>query len=47
MKTLVGAAGVFAVSSLPWGGLAAKELVGLGEKDINIKNYRCKSISNW
>ena len=32
MKTLVGAAGVFAVSSLPWGVLAAKELTGLGDK---------------
>jgi arsenite oxidase small subunit len=32
MKTLVGAAGVFAVSSLPWGVLAAKELNGLGDK---------------
>ncbi|MCL6571272.1 MAG: Rieske 2Fe-2S domain-containing protein [Bacillus sp. (in: Bacteria)] len=32
MKTLVGAAGVFAVSSLPWGVLAAKELAGLGDK---------------
>lgn len=37
MKTLVGAAGVFAVSSLPWGGLAAKELVGLGEKEYKHK----------
>ncbi|QQK74756.1 Rieske 2Fe-2S domain-containing protein [Salicibibacter cibarius] len=26
MKTMVGAAGVFAVSSLPWGGVAAREL---------------------
>lgn len=33
MKTLVGAAGVFAVSSLPWGTIAAKELSGLGEKE--------------
>jgi arsenite oxidase small subunit len=32
MKTLVGAAGVFAVSSLPWGVLAAKELNELGDK---------------
>jgi arsenite oxidase small subunit len=32
MKTLVGAAGVFAVSSLPWGALAAKELTGLSDK---------------
>ncbi|WP_281883593.1 ubiquinol-cytochrome c reductase iron-sulfur subunit [Paenibacillus sp. YYML68] len=27
MKTMVGAAGVFAVSTLPWGAIAAKELV--------------------
>lgn len=33
MKTLVGAAGVFAVSSLPWGAIAAKELTGLSEKE--------------
>ncbi|KMY54270.1 2Fe-2S ferredoxin [Bacillus sp. FJAT-27231] len=32
MKTLVGAAGLFAVSSLPWGAVAAKELMGLGNK---------------
>lgn len=32
MKTMVGAAGVFAISTLPWGGLAAKELAGLGQK---------------
>ena len=32
MKTLVGAAGVFALSSLPWGAVAAKELSGLWEK---------------
>ena len=32
MKTLVGAAGVFAVSSLPWGALAAKELSGNTDK---------------
>jgi arsenite oxidase small subunit len=32
MKTLVGAAGVFAISSLPWGGIAAKELLALGDK---------------
>lgn len=37
MKTLVGAAGVFAVSSLPWGALAAKELTGLGEKEYPHK----------
>ncbi|MET3292484.1 UNVERIFIED_CONTAM: arsenite oxidase small subunit [Brevibacillus sp. OAP136] len=28
MKTMVGAAGLFAVSTLPWGALAAKELMG-------------------
>ncbi|KKB34342.1 Rieske 2Fe-2S domain-containing protein [Bacillus thermotolerans] len=33
MKTLVGAAGLFAISTLPWGAVAAKELMGLGEKD--------------
>lgn len=33
MKTLVGAAGVFAVSSLPWGAVAAKELLGLKNKE--------------
>lgn len=32
MKVLVGAAGVFAVSTLPWGALAAKELTGLSKK---------------
>ncbi|KAB2333474.1 Rieske (2Fe-2S) protein [Cytobacillus gottheilii] len=37
MKTLVGAAGVFAVSSLPWGAVAAKELMGLGEKEYPHK----------
>lgn len=37
MKTLVGAAGVFAVSSLPWGAMAAKELMGLGEKEYPRK----------
>jgi arsenite oxidase small subunit len=37
MKTLVGAAGVFAVSSLPWGALAAKELTGLSEKEYPHK----------
>src|SRR3954469_20919547 len=37
MKTLVGAAGVFAVSSLPWGVEAAKELSGLGEKEYPHK----------
>lgn len=33
MKTLVGSAGLFAVSTLPWGAVAAKELMGLGEKE--------------
>jgi arsenite oxidase small subunit len=33
MKTLVGAAGLFAVSSLPWGAVAAKELMNLGDKE--------------
>lgn len=37
MKTLVGAAGVFAISSLPWGAMAAKELTGLGEKEYPHK----------
>lgn len=37
MKTLAGAAGVFAVSSLPWGAVAAKELMGLGEKEYPRK----------
>jgi arsenite oxidase small subunit len=37
MKTLVGAAGVFAFSSLPWGAVAAKELSGLGEKEYPHK----------
>ncbi|WP_284641053.1 Rieske (2Fe-2S) protein [Paenibacillus silviterrae] len=32
MKTMVGAAGVFAVSTLPWGAIAAKELAGIGKK---------------
>src|SRR5690625_6971349 len=32
MKTMVGAAGLFAVSTLPWGTVAAKELMGLGNK---------------
>lgn len=35
MKTMVGAAGVFAVSTLPWGGLAAKELMGISNKKYN------------
>ncbi|MBB6454026.1 nitrite reductase/ring-hydroxylating ferredoxin subunit [Salirhabdus euzebyi] len=33
MKTLAGAAGVFAVASLPWGAIAAKELMGLADKE--------------
>ncbi|UII57687.1 Rieske (2Fe-2S) protein [Cytobacillus spongiae] len=37
MKTLVGAAGVFAVSSLPWGAVAAKELMGLSDKEYQHK----------
>jgi arsenite oxidase small subunit len=32
MKTMVGAAGFFALSTLPWGGIAAKELLGLNDK---------------
>ncbi|TLS50448.1 Rieske 2Fe-2S domain-containing protein [Paenibacillus antri] len=32
MKTIVGAAGVFAVSTLPWGALAMRELANGGEK---------------
>ncbi|MBP1934587.1 Rieske 2Fe-2S domain-containing protein [Ammoniphilus resinae] len=32
MKTLAGAAGLFAVSTLPWGAVAAKELMGLNNK---------------
>jgi arsenite oxidase small subunit len=41
MKTMVGAAGVFAVSTLPWGALAAKELAGLG-----TKAYEKKKVAN-
>lgn len=37
MKTLAGAAGVFAISSIPWGAVAAKELMGLGEKEYPHK----------
>ena len=37
MKTLVGAAGVFAFSSLPWGVMAAKELNGLKDKEYPHK----------
>ncbi|AYK08448.1 ubiquinol-cytochrome c reductase iron-sulfur subunit [Brevibacillus laterosporus] len=32
MKTMAGAVGVFAVASLPWGTLAARELLGLAPK---------------
>ncbi|WP_248926106.1 Rieske 2Fe-2S domain-containing protein [Paenibacillus hamazuiensis] len=32
MKTMVGAAGLFAVSTLPWGAIAAQELNGLKQK---------------
>lgn len=32
MKMMVGAAGVFAVSTLPWGAIAVKELTGLNKK---------------
>lgn len=32
MKTMLGAAGLFAVSTLPWGTLAAKKLMGLKAK---------------
>ncbi|MEX2104168.1 MAG: Rieske (2Fe-2S) protein, partial [Bacilli bacterium] len=32
MKMMVGAAGLFAVSTLPWGTLAARELLGLENK---------------
>lgn len=37
MKTLVGSAGLFAVSTLPWGAVAAKELMGIGEKSSQRK----------
>ncbi|HUC91679.1 MAG TPA: Rieske 2Fe-2S domain-containing protein [Paenibacillus sp.] len=32
MKMMAGAAGVFAVSTLPWGAIAARELTGLDKK---------------
>ncbi|MCZ8518190.1 MULTISPECIES: Rieske (2Fe-2S) protein [Paenibacillus] len=32
MKTMVGAAGLFAVSTLPWGAIAARELTGPAKK---------------
>lgn len=34
MKTMVGAAGVFAVSTLPWGAIAAKELASGGKRAL-------------
>lgn len=37
MKTMVGAAGLFAVSTLPWGGIAAKELMGYGERSYPLQ----------
>lgn len=37
MKTLVGSAGLFAVSTLPWGAVAAKELMGFGDKETPAK----------
>jgi arsenite oxidase small subunit len=46
MKTLVGAAGVFAISSLPWGAVAARELAGLGTKTYPKKKITdVKSIA--
>src|SRR5699024_5695169 len=44
MKTLVGAAGLFAVSSLPWGAVAAKELIALGHKEY--PKQKIGSVSN-
>lgn len=37
LKTMVGAAGVFAVSTLPWGVIAAKELTGGAERTLPKK----------
>lgn len=37
MKTLVGGAGLFAISTLPWGAIAAKELMGFGERKYPIQ----------
>jgi len=37
MKTMVGAAGLFAVSTLPWGGIAAKELMGWGKRSYPVQ----------
>src|SRR5690606_9374778 len=43
MKTMVGAAGVLAVSTLPWGGIAAKELLGVGEQQHTEQLVALKS----
>jgi arsenite oxidase small subunit len=46
MKTLVGAAGLFAVSSLPWGAVAAKELMRLGDKEYpKVKIARLEDVA--
>lgn len=37
MKTLVGSSGLFALSTLPWGAVAAKELLGYGGKTFPEK----------
>jgi len=37
MKTMAGAAGLFALSTLPWGAVAAKELLSLGDKEYPQK----------
>ncbi|WP_139488563.1 Rieske (2Fe-2S) protein [Brevibacillus dissolubilis] len=37
MKTMVGAAGLFAISTLPWGGLAAKQLFAKEENPFPKK----------
>ncbi|MFC0212191.1 Rieske (2Fe-2S) protein [Paenibacillus chartarius] len=37
MKLMVGSAGVFAVSTLPWGAIAAKELASGGKKAYEAK----------
>ncbi|MFZ3576983.1 Rieske (2Fe-2S) protein [Virgibacillus sp. DJP39] len=44
MKTMVGAAGIFAVSSLPWGAVAAKELMGLSDKEY--PHYRITDVKD-
>lgn len=41
MKTMVGGAGLFAVSTMPWGALAAKELMGYG-----VKSHPKKKIAD-